>query len=227
MSATHDVPTTQIPTAPPVEAEIPPTPGVPGWFPDEPQIRAKQEEGGKEGGQEGGQEGGGLVETAKSYLPGEDDGPFDILIAVFRPLTNAGQAAKGWLPTRVAAYFPSSEEPSTSTSDPSVASEANTTSALSTLAEADSLGSTASSTTTPSTQSQSRPTSDSDDISTTVRTTGSDSPHPIAPLALGASESRFIEALPSPPISIPMTELGLRNKLGGNGGRQPCQKSVM
>ncbi|KAJ7608960.1 hypothetical protein DFH06DRAFT_1148707 [Mycena polygramma] len=248
MSATHAVPTdtdtdTQIPPTP---GEIPPTPGVPGWFPDERHSQAKQEA--EDGGQ--GQEGGGLVETAKSYLPGEED--------VQRALTNAGQAAKGWLPTSVAAYFPSSEvvigtgratrggswvrvycsingdglrfaygypltrpqsagsrtrahgsgpgrEPSTSTSDPSVASEPNTTSAPSTLADAGSLDSTAS-TTTLSTQSRPTGDSDTDNTSTTVPTSGSDSPHPVPPLALGVNESQFIEALPSPPISIPMSE---------------------
>ncbi|KAJ7602800.1 hypothetical protein DFH06DRAFT_1152561 [Mycena polygramma] len=184
MSVMNDTPSpdTQVPPTP---DEIPPTPGVPGWFPDEPQSQAKEEEGagGPDEGQEGA--GGGLVETAKSYSPGEED--------VQRALTNAGQAAKGWLPTSVAAYFPSSEESSTATSDPSVTSETSTTSAL----------------TCDLVQGRKRPKKVKKGrkaTSTTVHTGGSDSPHPAAPLALGVNESRFIEALPSPPISIPISE---------------------
>ncbi|KAJ6467077.1 hypothetical protein C8R47DRAFT_1078793 [Mycena vitilis] len=183
MSATHDVPNTQIPATP---GEIPPTPGVPGWFPNEPQTHANSEPEKGATGQDGQQDGaaGGLVETAKSYLPGEDD--------VQRALTNAGQAAKGWLPTSVAAYLPSSEEPSTTTS------EANTTSALNTLAEAGSLDSAASHSTSPTTL----PTQDA--MRTSAHPSRSHSP-PILP-SLGVAESKFIEALPTPPISIPMRE---------------------
>ncbi|KAJ6461580.1 hypothetical protein C8R47DRAFT_105995 [Mycena vitilis] len=96
-----------------LDAQGPATPGdvgppVPGFFPDEPSPRAaagsvkegdakdgERVEGGGLGGLGGGA--GGLVETAKGYLPAQDD--------LQRALTHAGQAAKEWMPAGVAAYF--------------------------------------------------------------------------------------------------------------------------
>ncbi|KAJ7603691.1 hypothetical protein DFH06DRAFT_328535 [Mycena polygramma] len=191
-----------------LDAQKPSTPGdvgppVPGFFPDEPTPRSIGGGGGGDGdgdGKEdaaggGGAGAGGLVETAKGYLPAQDD--------LQRALTNAGQAAKEWMPSSVAAYFPSSEsveEPDLAPPRPPFASDNREQSVsglsdLSTQAQAGSLDS-ASTSTLPLPHS-SATTDSTDNISTTVHTGGADSPHPVAPLGAGAqSESRFVEALP-------------------------------
>ncbi|KAJ7612930.1 hypothetical protein DFH06DRAFT_147897 [Mycena polygramma] len=208
-----------------LDAQKPSTPGdvgppVPGFFPDEPSPRSvgggggggdgeEDAAGGGAGGEAGGggggdgeedaagggaggeAGGGGLVETAKGYLPAQDD--------LQRALTNAGQAAKEWMPSSVAAYFPSSEtlgEPDLAPPRPPFASENREQSAsglsdLSTQAQAGSLDS-ASTSTLPLPQS-SATTDSTDNISTTVHTGGAGSPNPVAPLG---APSRFVEALP-------------------------------
>jgi len=136
-----------------------PGPRIPGSFPEE---NASEQDNGD-----------ALLDTAKAYLPAQDE--------VQRAMTNAGQTAKAYLPESVAAYFPSSESELKPPRPPFVTDETGSgLSNLSTEAQAGSLRPMADSS---STLSLTRPGTESRNLSTTVHTGTSASPHPVAPLS--------------------------------------------
>ncbi|KAJ7133803.1 hypothetical protein C8R46DRAFT_1139818 [Mycena filopes] len=146
---------------------------IPGSFPAERAPEPRSEET--------------VLEKAKATVPEEDQ--------VQRAITNAGQAAKGYLPPSVAAYLPSAESTGSDLdlTPPRPPFAADTLSNLSTEAQAGSMDST-------STLSGA---SARDNASTLVHTGAPGSPHPVAPLHLPTlgrdSPSRFVEDLGTPP----------------------------
>ncbi|KAJ7764388.1 hypothetical protein B0H16DRAFT_444648 [Mycena metata] len=163
---TNDVLNAHTKPATPLEMPGPP---IPGSFPDEPAPERSDAT---------------IVDTAKAHIPAEDQ--------VQRAMTNAGQAAKAYLPQSVAAYFPSSTSSASLDSDlapprpPFAAGEGSRLSNLSTEAQAGSMLS------DPSTPREGD--RDSANISMMVHTGASGSPHPVAPLS---------DSLPSTPMSLP------------------------
>ncbi|THU90557.1 hypothetical protein K435DRAFT_864186 [Dendrothele bispora CBS 962.96] len=93
------------------------TPGLefPGAFPRDPRGQSEtvnSSSGGGGGGGGGGhaQEGSSVLDTAKQYIPAQED--------VQKVLKNVGETAKQYLPQTIVSYFPGSE-PTTTTSLPS------------------------------------------------------------------------------------------------------------
>ncbi|KAJ7511365.1 hypothetical protein B0H11DRAFT_2215194 [Mycena galericulata] len=189
---------------------------IPGSFPEEQQTNGNASANG-----------GTLLDSAKTYLPAQDD--------MQRAMTGAGQAAKSYLPPSVAAYLPSSSSSPQSTSvpeetDPDLApprppfaaasrdTSASTLTNASTEAQAGSprpdsfSSSTTSFAPTATMASLDSHTTNMTNLSTTVHTGGPSSPHPVRPLAVptantgissrpvSAAGSRFKENLVTPPV---------------------------
>ncbi|KAJ7186034.1 hypothetical protein C8R46DRAFT_1343126 [Mycena filopes] len=147
---------------------------IPGSFPAERAPEPRSEET--------------VLEKAKAAVPEEDQ--------VQRAITNAGQAAKAYLPPSVAAYLPSAESTGSDLdlTPPRPPFAADALSNLSTEAQAGSMDSTSTLSGAPSAR---------DNASTLVHTGAPGSPHPVAPLHLPTlgrdSPSRFVEDLGTPP----------------------------
>ncbi|KAJ7791529.1 hypothetical protein B0H13DRAFT_792423 [Mycena leptocephala] len=158
---------------------------IPGSFLEEPEPGA-----GSSGGET-------LFDTAKRYLPAQDD--------VQRALTHAGQAAKGYLPQSVASYLPSSSSSDTELTPPRPPFATRTSdtgsalSNLSTQAQAGSLPPLGDSQSTLSAAADKYNDTDtvSTNLSTRVHTGRSASPHRVAPLSRPTTPSRFVEDLSS------------------------------
>ncbi|KAJ7117273.1 hypothetical protein C8R43DRAFT_934733, partial [Mycena crocata] len=193
-----------------------PGPNVPGSFPDE-YVPPNTAAGGNSTTTGGG--GSSIIDTAKAYLPAQED--------IQRVMASAGQTAMAYLPQGVAAYLPSESDADKQMTPPRppFVNEDSAMRKLSTEAQAGSLhpplgdslstlsvGKDSSLSVADHDHESSLPADDAHSIaaesnlSTAVHTGRASSPHPVAPLSnpltsasASSSTSKFVEDLATPP----------------------------